>query len=372
VGRLALRHAQVLSAHQIERRQRGVDMTISGGCCPCLTVPQPGALCAVTAEKRALETRGIEVKKFLTMQSRIRRASNNETRLGWVFPVPAYHKTPATLQRLGPYDGGIQVQMWLIFACPEVLDTAPIWAIDLPSICAPGPTALRVRTGGEQPAGGGAPQCGDRLPLEADDFIKILRLRVVAIPAMGGDARRQAMPMRAPWLLVEVDPRVFRLGLRGVLSRRRLRDGERQSAPACDRDHGERGHLQAACGTMRPAVEEVPETACLCATLRDAGGVMRGDQFRVWVKSRPQDTLMTGGPVKRLPKLPCDGAFRGVAGATQVAAVDATTQHKDGNEQRSQELPLGLTEPGQLFQDIVDHCHKPFTGASGSEIRSPH
>jgi hypothetical protein len=52
-------------------------------------------------------------------------------------------------------------------------------------------------------------------------------------------------------LRVAVAPRGFRLGLRGVLSRRRLRDGERQSAPACDIDYGERGTRQAAVGTMR-------------------------------------------------------------------------------------------------------------------------
>ena len=99
---------------------------------------------------------------------------------------------------------------------------------------------------------------------------------------------------------------------------------------------------------------------------------MRRDQFRARVERRHQHALMKGGPVKRLPKLPCDGAFRVIAVATQVAEVDATTQHKDGNEQRSKELPLGLTEPGHLFQDVVDNCHKPFTGSSGSEIRSPH
>ena len=77
-------------------------------------------------------------------------------------------------------------------------------------------------------------------------------------------------------------------------------------------------------------------------------------------------------PVSRLPKLPGDGAFRGVAGATQVAAVDATAQHKDRDEQRGEELPLGLTEPGHLFQDVVDHCHKPFTSESRSGMRSPH
>ena len=96
---------------------------------------------------------------------------------------------------------------------------------------------------------------------------------------------------------------------------------------------------------------------------------MRGDQFRAWVKRPHEYTLMKVGPVKRLPKLPCDGAFRVVAVATQVAEVDATAQHKDCDKQRRKELPLGLTEPGHLFQDLVDNCHKPFTGSSGSGIR---
>ena len=48
--------------------------------------------------------------------------------------------------------------------------------------------------------------------------------------------------------------------------------------------------------------------------------------------------------------------------ATQGAEVDATTQHNDGDKQRRKELPLGLTEPGHLLQDLVDNCHKPCTG----------
>src|SRR5437016_11790682 len=244
----------------------------------------------------------------------------------------------------------------------EVLETAQVLEVDFPIILPPCPASLRVRTGVEKQAVGVAPQFGDRMQIEADDFINIFLLRIIAIHTMILDARRQAMSMRTPVLLVEVDPRVFRLGLRGFLSRRRLRDGERQSAPACDIDHSERGHLQAAFGTMRTAVEEVPEAERLRTTLRDEGRVMRGDQFRAWVKRRPQHALMKVGPVKRLPKLPCDGAFRVVAIATQVAEVDATTQHKDRDEQRSKELPLGLTEPGHLVQDSVDNCHKPFPG----------
>src|SRR6516165_5403533 len=94
--------------------------------------------------------------------------------------------------------------------------------------------------------------------------------------------------------------------------------------PACDINHSERVNLQSTFSTARTAVEEVPETACLLATLRDEGRVMRGDQFRAWVKRRPQHALMKVWPVKRLPKLPGDGAFRVIAVATQVTEVDAT------------------------------------------------
>ena len=76
--------------------------------------------------------------------------------------------------------------------------------------------------------------------------------------------------------------------------------------------------------------------------------------------------------MKRLPELPRDGAFSIVAVATQVAAVDATAQDKDCDEQRGKKLPLWLTEPGYLFQDVMDYSHKPFTGSSGRGIRSPH
>ena len=71
---------------------------------------------------------------------------------------------------------------------------------------------------------------------------------------------------------------------------------------------------------------------------------------------------MKGRPVKRLPELPRDGAFIIVAVATQVAEVDATASHQDRDEQRGKELPLRLTECGYLLQDVVDKCHRLFTG----------
>src|SRR5919201_195709 len=137
------------------------------------------------------------------------------------------------------------------------------------------------------------------------------------------------MPMLTQLLLVEVDPGFFRLGLCGFLSRRRLLTGESESAPACDIHHRECGNLQPAFGTTCAAIEEVSETERLLTTLWDEGRIMRRDQFRVRGKHRHQYALMKVGPVKWRPKLPCDGTFRIVAVAAQVAEVDATAQHKD-------------------------------------------
>ena len=67
---------------------------------------------------------------------------------------------------------------------------------------------------------------------------------------------------------------------------------------------------------------------------------MSRDQFRARVQRRHQHTLMKIWPVKRRPKVPCNGAFGVVTVATQVAEVDATTQYKNRDEPRGEELPL--------------------------------
>ena len=298
----------------------------------------------------------------MTIQLRIRRAQNDEPWLGRVFPVQEHHNAHATLQRLVPHHGSLQMEMRFLRPHSEVLETAQGLEADFPVILPPCPTSPRVRTGGEKHAVGITPQFGDRMPIEADDFITLLLLRIIAVHPMLWDTRGPAMSMRTQLLRGEVDPRVFRLRLCGVLSRRRLRDGERQSAPACDIDHRERGKLQAAFGAAGTAVAAVPETARLLATRRDAGRVMRRDQCRARVERRPQHALMQIWPVKGLPNLPCNGAVSVAAVATQVTDVDATTQPKERDAHRRKKLPLGLTEPGHLLQDIVDHCHKPFPG----------
>src|SRR5262252_9543859 len=207
----------------------------------------------------------------MAMQCRISRAQHDEPRFGWVFPVQEHHQTQATLQRLMPHHGGIQVQMRRICSWAKFLEPAQVLEVDLPSIFAPCPTALRVRTGVEKHAVSVTPQFGDGVQTDADDLINIFLLRVVAIHTMIGDARWQAMPMLAQLLHVEVDPGLFLRSLRGLLARRRLRDRERQSAPAGDIDYRECGHLQPTFGTTRTAVEEVPEPERLLATLRKEG-----------------------------------------------------------------------------------------------------
>src|SRR4029450_1887652 len=173
----------------------------------------------------------------MTIQIRISRAQHDETRLGRVFPIEQDHKAQATLQRFVPHHGSIQMQMWFLWPRAEVLEPVQGLEVDLSIIFAPCPTSLRVRTGVEKHAVGVAPQFGDGVETEADDFINIFLLRIVAVYTMIFDTRRQAMPMRTQLLLVEVDPRFFRLTLCGCLPGRRLRTGESESAPACDIHH---------------------------------------------------------------------------------------------------------------------------------------
>jgi len=93
----------------------------------------------------------------MPVQLRISRAQDNEPRLGRGLPVEEPHQAQATLQRLVPHHGGLQGQRRLLCSWAEVLAMAQGWEGNLPSIGASCPTALRVRSGGEQHAVGIAP-----------------------------------------------------------------------------------------------------------------------------------------------------------------------------------------------------------------------
>src|SRR6185295_11458397 len=107
----------------------------------------------------------------MTIQIRISRAQHDETRLGRVFPIEEDHKAQATLKRLVPPHSAIQMHMRFLWPRAEVLETVQGLEVDLPIILAPCPTALRVRSGGEQHAVGVTPQFGDRMQIEVDDFM---------------------------------------------------------------------------------------------------------------------------------------------------------------------------------------------------------
>ena len=125
----------------------------------------------------------------MAIQIRISRAHHDETRLGRVFPIEEDHKAQATLKRLVPHHGGIQVQMRLIFPGSEVLETAQGLEVDLPVLLAPCRASLRVWTGVEKHAVGVAPQFGDGVQIEADDLINVFLLRIQTQPYARSDER---------------------------------------------------------------------------------------------------------------------------------------------------------------------------------------
>jgi hypothetical protein len=222
VWRLTLLDIPVRSAHEMERGQRGVARQISSRLCACLTVEKPGALCAVTEENLALAPRHRAVSPCMIMQSRIRRAQHEATRRGRIFPMEEDHQAQATLKRLVPHHGGRQMPLRVFWPRAAVLETVQGLAGDLPILLTPCPTSLRVRTGGEKHAVSVAPPWGEGMPREADAFLTLFLLRIVAVSTGLGDTRRQAMPRLAQWLRVEGDPGFFRLSLCGCLARRRL------------------------------------------------------------------------------------------------------------------------------------------------------
>src|SRR5437588_5037124 len=145
----------------------------------------------------------------------------------------------------------------------QIFKPAEVREVDLAIVLALPPTALRVRAGIKEPTVGIAPQLGDGMQFEVNDFINIFLLRKIAVHGVIFDALGQALTLRAQLLLVEINPGFFLLRLRAALAWRGLCDGEGESTTACDSYHREGRNLQSALGAPSAAVEEVTETESL-------------------------------------------------------------------------------------------------------------
>src|SRR3712207_5386736 len=116
----------------------------------------------------------------------------------------------------------------------QVFKPAQVREVDLARILALRSAAFFVRAGIEEETVGVAPQLGDRVQLERNNFIDVFLFRKVAVHAVICDLRRQAMALVTQLLFVEINSGLFLL-----LSARRLRIAwwrlcadERESAAA--------------------------------------------------------------------------------------------------------------------------------------------
>jgi site-specific DNA recombinase len=302
--------------------------------------------CHLRLDYLDLETCSIQLHQLAAVQGQLRRGQHDIARLGGRFPVDHDHEAQLAFERDMPDDGRIEMQMGCLRHGAEGRKAAEVLKIDFAIVFTPCPATLWVWAGVEKPTVGIAPQLGNRVQVETDRFIQVLLLRKVTVHAMIGDLRRQAVTLLTQLLAVKIHSGLF-LGLlrdRLVIARRCLGHCEGEGAAACHIHDGQRGDFQAAFGPGGTAVEEVPETERLLATLRDEGSVLRRDHFRARVEGDRDDPLMEVWPVKVAPELPCYRALTIVAVATQIAKVDAASQCQDGREQRVQELGLGLTD----------------------------
>jgi hypothetical protein len=151
--------------------------------------------------------------------------------------------------------------------------------------------------------------------------------------------------MCAQLLEIEIHAGVFLRVWGTALAGWGLGDGEGESATPGDVHDSESGKRQPAFRARGAAVEEVPKTERLLPTLRDEGGILRRDHFRLWGERRLYHVLMKGRPVKGASKLPRYRALGVGTIAAQIAKVDAPSQGQDGAEQHSKEPALRLTDP---------------------------
>jgi hypothetical protein len=260
-----------------------------------------------------------------------------------------------------PDNSRIEMYMVGLLQRAKILKPAQVVKVDLAVVFTLSPWALRMGAAIQEPTVGIAPQLGERMQLEGDDLIEIFLLRKVAVYAVITDTLRQAMPLRAQLLLVEVDAGLFlilsccSLGL----AWRGLGDGEGESAPACHIHHRHGRNLHAAFRASGTTVEEMPKPEGLFPALGNKGGILSRDQLRARIKCRRQNALMKVRPYKGRPELARNRALGVVTVTTEIAPSDVPAQGKNCSKQHSQKLPLWLTDRRHLLQNVGDNCHRP-------------
>src|SRR5262249_43859733 len=190
---------------QVERRQRGVEMNIESRLGSCLTVTQAGELFAIAEEKLKLESRGIELDQLAAVQFQISRGQDHVARLGGIFPIEEDDHRQLPLERNVPDHGRIEMDLFSLLQGAQILKPAQVLKVDLAIVLALPPTALPMRARIKEQTVGVAPELGDRVKLEVNDFIKIFLFRKVAVHAVIFDALWQAMTRIAQLLLVEIN-----------------------------------------------------------------------------------------------------------------------------------------------------------------------
>jgi len=248
------------------------------------------------------------------------------------------------------------MQVLFIFERPKILKPAQVLPVDLAVVLASSPAPVRMRAGVEEQTVGIAPQLGDRMQLQTDDFINVFLLRKVAVDRMISDRWRQTMMMLAQLLAIEIDQGLLLLRpARGGERGRRLRHLKRESATTRDIHQREGGNFQPTFGSRVAAVEEVAQSEGLLPAFRNKGCVLRRDPDRVGLERLIDHSLMKVRPVEVAPEMPRKGAFGVVAVATQVAKVDAPSQGEDRGKESFKELPLRLLNRRHLLQQYCGH-----------------
>lgn len=251
-----LRTSQHLGGpRHIERRQTGIEMKRERRLIPRLTVTQPGELFAVAEQKLDLETRCVQLDQLVAVQFHLGRSQHDVARLVRLLAINEDHDAQLPLERDVPHLSRIEMRIVNLLKRAQILEAAQVREADLAVILAPPTRSLLMQVSEEEPTIGVAPQLGDGMQTQTSDFIHVLLLGKLAVPAVIGDLLRQALPLRTQLSAVEINAGLFPSSRRLLRPRLSLSAGDDEGAPARHIYDREGGNLQPALGPSGTAVE---------------------------------------------------------------------------------------------------------------------